>query len=260
MTPPSVVTAQVCRSPAAIAVTPLARPTTSTGGCARVERPVAELTAAVPAPARHPSAGGQGTRVIGAGGDRGDAAREAGDADGRVAGVRRAVPELAVPVPAPARDAAGGREGTRVLLAQRERLHAARSAGGRGGGAQDCRRWRGRWAHGRGGGRLGRRRGRRVRARTGRRRRRRPRRGPLSRPERPPFACACPRPRCSRVVPTPPRPLAPARASGTTFAWTSAECRSGRETRAPADGGQRRPTPTTSKGGPHRPSPPPVSP
>ena len=71
LTPPALVSAQVWPSPAAIAVTPLVRPVTSTGVVLVGRRPVAELAVDVVAPALDPAGARERAGVDAAGGDRG---------------------------------------------------------------------------------------------------------------------------------------------------------------------------------------------
>src|SRR5204863_7939827 len=79
-------------------------------GMAVGTRPVAELADVILAPARDSAHAGERTGVLVTGGDRGLAAREAGDGDWLMALDRGPVPELAPPVVAPAIDPAYARE------------------------------------------------------------------------------------------------------------------------------------------------------
>src|SRR3990172_3738466 len=118
--------------PAAIAATPLARPATPTGTLLSVVVPFPSwpppLLSQHFTPPLAPPAARERTGVGATRGDRADPAGKARDVDGDAGVGRRAVPELAVGVPAPALDPAADRERARVPASRGDRADPAREA------------------------------------------------------------------------------------------------------------------------------------
>src|SRR5439155_794475 len=89
---------------------------------------VADSPARVEAPALDPTRARQRARLVTAGGDRGHAARKAGDADRGAPAAPGAVAELSVAVAAPTHDPTRGRQRARVLEPRGDCGHAVRKA------------------------------------------------------------------------------------------------------------------------------------